>query len=940
MVSLGGRPWVTDLKAPVAMAVVLLAVAAWKATLGADTERSLPPPGSGGSSNGSVGKSSSGSTSCGCECHSKGGTRRRRSNSHSGDQAKANGTTTSGTSNSTSTSTDASGNSQVCGPDRGRGTNSATRPAQRCCSCPAAIAATAAATALGRRSGSVRSTALAGTPRRGRNDRRVEPNGGNGRQRRSKTRDGYSSGEKAGGPHSQAGHSRQNVAGHGKRGAAGGAGGTGSAGAAAGAAAAVVEGATVETLTVLRRMCHFPGVILRSGFFFQRVTTVSLPRQGLLDEDIPASVARLAGPLRKVDLSGNRLTAVPPGVLGLGPELEELNLGNNDIAELPPEVAQLSGLLSFNLAGNRLTRLPPEIGRLSALRRLGLKGNALVRLPASVGDLSHLSELYLTGNILEALPDEIVKLRRLKKLQMSFNNLRSLPHGMEAMRSLELCRIAVNPGLAVVPEGLKFAERLAWVSLAGSAWCARAAEKRRRPSFPVIPREEVVLGERLGSGASGDVYAGVYRGRDVAVKVFKSDVGPDGNARDELDVACAVDHPNLTKSLGVVRGSNAKTSGGRSVSATDAAPEAAKSGRKGGGCGGRGVENSRWLVMERVVGQPLAEKPDFSSVLRCRWGPGRRFEPVLVLAVLLQVARAMSYLHEKSICHGDLYAHNVLVDGETGAAVLCDFGASFFYPSDQHESSMLEGTEVRAFGLMARDMACRSAGCEWILQDLVPSCLQADANHRPSFHEIINQLHAELMQSVEPSSPMVTSAKSLHSLLDRPDIVAERGRLRSTERRLDPSSSSSRGGGQTADGGGGDGSIGNSNPTATSGGSRSGSVVDLVGGTIGGVADGIVTYKRAGGGGVGGRGRGGPGGTVGSRPLVMLGGVQEGTADDEGDEDGDGGEGEEGEEGEEKAKPREGGAGLASSASAPAAAAVPAGSVAVAVPARAGTGLE
>ena len=79
----------------------------------------------------------------------------------------------------------------------------------------------------------------------------------------------------------------------------------------------------------------------------------------------------------------------------------------------------------------------------------------------------------------------------------------------------------------------------------------------------------------------------------------------------------------------------------------------------------------------------------------------------------------MSYLHEKGICHGDLYAHNVLVDGETGATILCDFGASFFYPSERHEhhhSFVLEGTEVRAFGLMARDMACRSMGCEWILQ--------------------------------------------------------------------------------------------------------------------------------------------------------------------------------------------------------------------------------
>ncbi|CBJ29007.1 Putative Leucine Rich Repeat Protein Kinase [Ectocarpus siliculosus] len=497
-------------------------------------------------------------------------------------------------------------------------------------------------------------------------------------------------------------------------------------------------------------MCLLPGIVLRSGLVFQRVTALSMPGQGIGDGDVPASVVRLAGVLRKVDLSGNRLTAVPPGLLGLGAGLEDLNLGNNDIAEMPPEIAKLGGLLFFNMAGNRLTRLPAEIGRLSSLKRLGLKGNALVRLPSSIGDLTHLVELYLTGNILEALPDEIVKLRRLKKLQLSFNNLRSLPQGMEAMRSLELCRLAVNPGLTVVPEGLTYAEKLAWVSLAGSAWCARASEKRRRTSFPEIPREEVVLGERLGSGASGEVFAGVYRGRDVAVKVFKADIGPDGNARDELDVALTVDHPNLTKSLGVVHASSTKpsgrsSSGSESEVATAAAaaaaaaaaggvPEGAVGG--GGGGGSDGIENLRWLVMERVVGRPLAEKPDFSSVLRCRWGSGRRFEPVLVLAVLLQVARAMSYLHEKAICHGDLYAHNVLVDGETGAAVLCDFGASFFYPTDrQHDCSMLEGTEVRAFGLMSKDMACRSAGCEWILQDLVPSCLQSDASHRPSFHE-------------------------------------------------------------------------------------------------------------------------------------------------------------------------------------------------------------
>jgi hypothetical protein len=33
----------------------------------------------------------------------------------------------------------------------------------------------------------------------------------------------------------------------------------------------------------------------------------------------------------------------------------------------------------------------------------------------------------------------------------------------------------------------------------------------------------------------------------VAVKVFKGGVSPDGHMRDEVDIACALDHPNLTR---------------------------------------------------------------------------------------------------------------------------------------------------------------------------------------------------------------------------------------------------------------------------------------------------------------------------------------------------------------------------------------------------------
>lgn len=118
-----------------------------------------------------------------------------------------------------------------------------------------------------------------------------------------------------------------------------------------------------------------------------------------------------------------------------------------------------------------------------------------------------------------------------------------------------------------------------------------------------------------------------------SLQVFKSDVGPDGNACDELDVACSVDHPNVTKALGVVLAASGRgvASGERSGPGTPTAAVVVVPDVSGS------INTRQWLVMERVAGQPLAGKPDFSSVLRCRWGAGRRFEPVLVLAVLLQV---------------------------------------------------------------------------------------------------------------------------------------------------------------------------------------------------------------------------------------------------------------------------------------------------------------
>ena len=69
----------------------------------------------------------------------------------------------------------------------------------------------------------------------------------------------------------------------------------------------------------------------------------------------------------------------------------------------------------------------------------------------------------------------------------------------------------------------------------------------------------------------------------------------------------------------------------------------------------------------------MAEKPTFDSLLRCRWAPHARFSLPSLLSIARGVASALSYLHSQGICHGDVYAHNILA-GNDGTVVLCDFG--------------------------------------------------------------------------------------------------------------------------------------------------------------------------------------------------------------------------------------------------------------------------
>ena len=78
-------------------------------------------------------------------------------------------------------------------------------------------------------------------------------------------------------------------------------------------------------------------------------------------------------------------------------------------------------------------------------------------------------------------------------------------------------------------------------------------------------------------------------------------------------------------------------------------------------------------MLAQVDGSSMAEKPNLTSLLRCRWPADLELALSFVLHAATDVASALTYLHRAGICHGDVYAHNVLTDA-SGRAVLCDYG--------------------------------------------------------------------------------------------------------------------------------------------------------------------------------------------------------------------------------------------------------------------------
>ena len=417
----------------------------------------------------------------------------------------------------------------------------------------------------------------------------------------------------------------------------------------------------------------------------------------------------LAG-TRRLDLSCD-LTELPEEVFGLADTLEVLNLSGNRLRALPHQLPRLHKLQVLFASDNDFTVLPEVLGDCPALQMVGFKANRIAHVPAAALPPA-LRWLTLTDNAIGHLPTELGQRPALQKLMLAGNQLTALPSSLQAAHKLELLRISANR-LEHVPDWLTELPRLSWLALAGNAmgwaWASETA-------LPEVPWRALTLGALLGEGASGHIHHVQAAGwpQPLALKLFKGAVTSDGLPEDEL-AACltAGQHPTLTTPVARLTEHPAQAQG---------------------------------LLMPLIPAGHinLAGPPSLQSCTRDVYPHGFSLTAPVALQIASDVAGAVAHLHARGVMHGDLYAHNILIDPAHGLARLGDFGAATRLPGDDPElCQRLLALEVRAMGCLLEELAEHApASASQALRALAEVCLRPAPAERPTMAEVARQCQA------------------------------------------------------------------------------------------------------------------------------------------------------------------------------------------------------
>jgi len=417
----------------------------------------------------------------------------------------------------------------------------------------------------------------------------------------------------------------------------------------------------------------------------------------------------------RIKISEN-LTTIPQELYRYADTLEVLDLSGNALTALPKEFSLFTKLRILFLSNNKFEVFPDVLSTMSHLDIVGFKANQITDIPEQSLPVS-LRWLILTDNKITELPHSIGLCVKLQKVMLAGNNIRFLPDEMALCRNIELLRVSANQ-LQVLPAWVLSLPRLAWLAFAGNP-CSFKSDERKKETA-VISWDNITIEEQLGEGASGNIYKAALKDSTlhVAVKIFKGAVTSDGLPVDEMK-ACiqAGAHENLVQVKAVITEHPAHKEG---------------------------------LVMNLISSDyyNLGLPPDFVTCTRDTFADDQVFTSIAIVRIACGIASAAVQLHEKGIMHGDLYAHNILVNKEYHP-LFGDFGAAtIFSINDSALATRLEKIEVRAYGCLLEDLLNRvvngsEAGID-DLKELKHQCMQENIEFRPTFKRILEQLNQHL----------------------------------------------------------------------------------------------------------------------------------------------------------------------------------------------------